>query len=126
MEFNNNPTDRDNSRGYGASIASLVLGICGVFFGLLLGFFFFPAILGLALGIVGVLFAISARKAGCNSGISVAGLVLSIIATAVSAMIALTWVSCIGLSCSLGTLFNEFPEPLLEWEPMLYRIAALL
>ena len=122
MEFNNNPADRGNNVGYGASIASFVLGICGVFFGLLLGFFFIPAIIGLALGIVGIFFAISARKAGCNSGIAVAGLVLSIVAAAASAMMALMWVSCIGLSCSL---FNEFPEPLLEWEPMIYRITSL-
>ena len=125
MEFNNNPVGRDDKAGYGASIASLVLGICGVFFGLLLGFLLFPAIIGLALGIVGVFFAISARKAGCNSGIAVAGLVLSIVAAAASAMIALMWVSCIGLSCSLSSLFNEFSKPLLEWEPMLYRIAAM-
>ena len=77
----------------GKSIASLVLGIVSVvscFFGVV-------AIVGVATGIVGLILAINAKKEdGKATGMTTAGLVLSIIGLAVSAIIFISCVACAG------------------------------
>lgn len=67
--------------GKGKAIGGLICGITSASFGLFLSYFFIPAFIGLAAGIVGLILSIQARKAmpyGMN-GMATAGLVLSII-----------------------------------------------
>lgn len=85
------------SASHGKAVASLVLGICAVvswFFGL-------GALLGMVLGIVGLVLAGQAKKAGNIEGIRTAGFVCSLIGligSAIAVIIAL------GAVFALGTL----------------------
>lgn len=85
------------SVSHGKAVASLVLGICAVvswFFGL-------GALLGMVLGIVGLVLAGQAKKAGNIEGIRTAGFVCSLIGligSAIAVIIAL------GAVFALGTL----------------------
>ena len=79
------------------AIASLVLGILAVaciFFG-------YGALLGIALGIVGLVLGISAKKE-TPSGMATAGIVLSIIAIALCVITFLACVACIGTFAAAG------------------------
>lgn len=85
------------SASHGKAVASLVLGICAVvswFFGL-------GALLGMILGIIGLVLAGQAKKAGNIEGIRTAGFVCSLIGligSAIAVIIAL------GAVFALGTL----------------------
>ena len=85
------------SVSHGKAVASLVLGICAIvswFFGL-------GALLGMVLGIVGLVLAGQAKKAGNIEGIRTAGFVCSLIGligSAIAVIIAL------GAVFALGTL----------------------
>lgn len=85
------------SVSHGKAVASLVLGICAVvswFFGL-------GALLGMVLGIVGLVLAGQAKKAGNIEGIRTAGFVCSLIGligSSIAVIIAL------GAVFALGTL----------------------
>lgn len=85
------------SVSHGKAVASLVLGICAVaswFFGL-------GALLGMVLGIVGLVLAGQAKKAGNIEGIRTAGFVCSLIGligSGIAVIIAL------GAVFALGTL----------------------
>lgn len=85
------------SVSHGKAVASLVLGICSIvswFFGL-------GALLGMVLGIVGLVLASQAKKAGNIEGIRTAGFVCSLIGligSAIAVIIAL------GAVFALGTL----------------------
>ena len=79
--------------GQGMAIASLVMGILG----LVTGFFF----AGLLFGILGIIFAMSARKQGYTGGIATAGLVTSIISVAFGGLMFLI---CTPLMC-IGCMF---------------------
>ena len=89
------------SVSHGKAVASLVLGICSVvswFFGL-------GALLGMVLGIVGLVLAGQAKKAGNIEGIRTAGFVCSLIGligSAIAVIIAL------GAVFTLGTLAYMF------------------
>ena len=61
--------------GQGAATASMVLGIVGV----VCWFFGYTAIISVILGIVGLVLAGKAKKAGLQSGTRTAGFVLSLI-----------------------------------------------
>lgn len=65
----------DAQPGSGAAIASLVLGIVGLFFA------------GIILGIIGLVMAAKAKREGYTGGIRTAGFVLSLIALIVSAVL---------------------------------------
>ena len=86
-----------DSASHGKAVASLVLGICAIvswFFGL-------GALLGMVLGIVGLVLAGQAKKAGNIEGIRTAGFVCSLIGligSAIAVIIAL------GAVFALGTL----------------------
>lgn len=85
------------SASHGKAVASLVVGICAIvswFFGL-------GALLGMILGIVGLVLAGQAKKAGNIEGIRTAGFVCSLIGligSAIAVIIAL------GAVFALGTL----------------------
>lgn len=85
------------SVSHGKAVASLVLGICAIvswFFGL-------GALLGMVLGIVGLVLAGQAKKAGNIEGIRTAGFVCSLIGligSSIAVIIAL------GAVFALGTL----------------------
>lgn len=85
------------SVSHGKAVASLVLGICAVvswFFGL-------GALLGMVLGIIGLVLAGQAKKAGNIEGIRTAGFVCSLIGligSSIAVIIAL------GAVFALGTL----------------------
>lgn len=80
--------------GKGMAIASLVLGICSIVY------LFF-------LGIIGIVLAVMAKKkmlaAGYPTGLATAGLVLSIIGTALGAILVVTCLSCIGAAGCAAT-----------------------
>ncbi len=88
--------------GKGQSIAGLVLGIVGIVFGFLNGWF---AVLGLPVAIVGLVLSVSGGKKlkanGIESGIATAGLVLGIIAVVLTAIMFFTCGLCV--ICAAGT-----------------------
>ena len=98
------------NNGKGFSIAGLVLGIIAV----VLGFFsatLIMGILGLICGIVGIILAVKGKKlavaSGAPTGLATAGLVLSIIGTAVSALLFIfcgLCIVCAAGSAGLGSL----------------------
>lgn len=96
----NMPTN-ENKPTNGKAIASLVLGILAavcVFFG-------YGALLGIALGVVGLILGISAKKEE-PSGMATAGIVLSIIAIAVCAIGFIACVACIGGLAAIGSVYG--------------------
>ena len=93
MEENNN-----NIPGKGAATASLVLGIISV----VLWFFGYSALVSVILGIVGLILAGNAKKAGFNGGIRTAGFVLSLIGLIGGAIFFVACVACVGALGSAG------------------------
>lgn len=83
--------------GKGAATASLVVGIVAV----VLWFFGYSAIISVILGIVGIILAGNAKKAGFEGGIRTAGFVLSIIGLVGGAI---AFVACIALVGALGAI----------------------
>ena len=70
--------ENNNIPGKGAATASLVLGIISV----VLWFFGYSALVSVILGIVGLILAGNAKKAGFNGGIRTAGFVLGALGAA--------------------------------------------
>ncbi|MCL2401421.1 MAG: DUF4190 domain-containing protein [Oscillospiraceae bacterium] len=71
-------------KGKPKAIASLVLGIISIVFG-------WVPLLGLACGIVGLVMSSLAKKDGCRTGMTTAGLVLSIIGVVFGAIYTIMW-----------------------------------
>ena len=92
--------DNQNVPGKGAAIASLVCGIVSI----VCWFFGVTSILSLVLGIVGLILAGNAKKAGYNDGLRTAGFVLSLLGTIFGALILISCVACLGAAGSLGAL----------------------
>ena len=84
--------ENNNIPGKGAATASLVLGIISV----VLWFFGYSALVSVILGIVGLILAGNAKKAGFNGGIRTAGFVLSLIGLIGGAMFFVACVACVG------------------------------
>ena len=84
--------ENNNIPGKGAATASLVLGIISV----VLWFFGYSALVSVILGIVGLLLAGNAKKAGFNGGIRTAGFVLSLIGLIGGAIFFVACVACVG------------------------------
>ena len=80
--------------GKGLAIASLVLGIIAVVFWWLRATVVL-GIIGVVCGIVGIILGVMAKKQGNTSGIATAGLVLSIIATALCAIFTIACIACV-------------------------------
>ena len=77
---------------------SLVLGIISV----VLWFFGYSALVSVILGIVGLILAGNAKKAGFNGGIRTAGFVLSLIGLIGGAIFFVACVACVGAIGSAG------------------------
>ena len=77
-----------NSNGNGYSIASMVLGIVGIFFA------------GVICGILAIVFAVNAKKKKQNKGMTTTGMVLGIIDVSLGAVFLIFW--------SCGVLFYSF------------------
>ncbi len=96
-----NPMD-----GLGYSIAALVLGCCGIFF----GFVTFVNIIFLVCSILGIVFGYMGRKKsiacyGKASGMATAGLILGIVGTAICGLGLITCTLCYGsLLCAEASL----------------------
>ena len=90
----------NNQPGKGAAIASLVLGIIAVVF----WFFGWGSLVSIICGIVGIILASNAKKAGFDGGMRVAGLVLSIIGLVGGAIV---FVACVACASALGA-FSMF------------------
>ena len=84
--------ENNNIPGKGAATASLVLGIISV----VLWFFGYSALVSVILGIVGLILAGNAKKAGFNGGIRTAGYVLSLIGLIGGALFFVACVACVG------------------------------
>lgn len=89
---NSYPGNQGDEPGKGAAIGSLVCGIVAVVF----WFFGITSILSLILGIVGLILAGSAKKAGFEGGIRTAGFVLSLLGIIFGAIIFISCVICAG------------------------------
>ena len=84
--------ENNNIPGKGAATDSLVLGIISV----VLWFFGYSALVSVILGIVGLILAGNAKKAGFNGGIRTAGFVLSLIGLIGGAIFFVACVACVG------------------------------
>ena len=83
--------------GKGAATASMVLGIISV----VLWFFGYSAIVSVILGVVGLILAGNAKKAGFMGGIRTAGFVLSLIGLIGGALV---FIACVVVVGAIGTL----------------------
>ena len=99
-----NPVPNGPAPSKGMAIASLVLGIIS----LVLAWFGYSAIVSIVLSIVGIILGVSARKkmpVGVpGRGMATGGLVCSIIALILSAIIFVACVICVGAAASAGLL----------------------
>ena len=84
--------------GKGAATASMVLGIIAV----VLWFFGYGALVSVILGIIGLVLAGNAKKAGYNGGMRTAGFVLSLIGLIGGAVFFVACVACAGAIYSLA------------------------
>lgn len=91
----------NNVPGKGAAVASLVLGIIAVVF----WFFGYSAIISVVLGIIGLVCASNAQKAGFVGGLRTAGFVLSLIGLIGGAIAFISCVACVGALGSLDSMF---------------------
>lgn len=98
--YNVNGTSGGSEPGKGAAVASLVLGIISVVF----WFFGMGAIVGLVTGVVGIICASNAKKAGYQGGIQTAGFVCSVIGVIGSAIIFVACVACVGVVGTAGLM----------------------
>lgn len=89
----------DNIPGKGAATASMVLGIIFV----VLWFFGYSALVSVILGIVGLILAGNAKKAGFVGGIQTAGFVLSLIGLIGGAIFFVACIACVGAIGAVGT-----------------------
>lgn len=100
--FVSNDSANGNEPGKGAAIASMVLGIISI----VTWFFGMGALLGLVTGVVGLVCASSAKKAGFVGGMRTAGFVCSLIGVIGSALVFVACVACVGVLGTAGALMN--------------------
>lgn len=81
--------------GKGAATGSLVCGIIAI----VLWIFGYSAILSVIVGIIGIVLASNAKKAGFEGGMRTAGFVLSLIGLIFGAII---FVSCVACGAAIG------------------------
>lgn len=93
--------NNQNVSGKGAAVASLVLGIIAV----VLWFFGYTSIVSVILGIVGLVCAGNAKKAGFMGGLRTAGFVLSLIGLIGGGIAFVACVACAGAIGAAGMLY---------------------
>ena len=88
--------------GKNKAIASLVLGIVGI----VLAWFTWLALIGLAASIIGIVMAVGAKKVlpAQNSGMATAGMVCSIIGLVLCAIVFLVFLACHSTAASVGLI----------------------
>lgn len=91
--------NNDKIPGKGAATVSMVLGIISV----VLWFFGYSALVSVILGIVGLILAGNAKKAGFVGGIQTAGFVLSLIGLIGGAIFFVACIACVGAIGAAGT-----------------------
>lgn len=84
--------------GKGAATASLVLGIISV----VCWFFGYSALISVIVGVIGLILAGNAKKAGFVGGVRTAGFVLSLIGTIGGALVFVACVACTSLLAAAG------------------------
>lgn len=94
--------DYDSQPGKGAATASMVCGIISV----VLWFFGVSSFISVVLGIIGLVLAGNARKAGFEGGVRMAGFVLSLIGLIGGALFFVACVACVGSLGALGLAFS--------------------
>ena len=104
MNENGNQPNMNNGTpdvpGKSAATASLVLGIIAV----VCWFFGYSSILSVILGIIGLVLASNAKKAGFVGGMRTAGFVLSLIGLIGGAIFFVACVACVGALGAAGLL----------------------
>lgn len=93
--------NNQNVPGKGVAVASLVLGIIAV----VLWFFGYTSIVSVILGIVGLVCAGNAKKAGFMGGLRTAGFVLSLIGLIGGGIAFVACVACAGAIGAAGMLY---------------------
>ena len=93
--------NNQNVPGKGAAVASLVLGIIAV----VLWFFGYTSIVSVILGIVGLVCAGNAKKAGFMGGLRTAGFVLSLIGLIGGGIAFVACVACAGAIGAAGMVY---------------------
>ena len=93
--------NNQNVPGKGAAVASWVLGIIAV----VLWFFGYTSIVSVILGIVGLVCAGNAKKAGFMGGLRTAGFVLSLIGLIGGGIAFVACVACAGAIGAAGMLY---------------------
>ena len=93
--------NNQNVPGKGAAVASLVLGIIAV----VLWFFGYTSIVSVIVGIVGLVCAGNAKKAGFMGGLRTAGFVLSLIGLIGGGIAFVACVACAGAIGAAGMLY---------------------
>lgn len=89
----------------GMAVASLILGIIGAIFSFIP---VFGAYVAIPLGIIGLILGIVATKKAGKSGMTTAGIVLSIIAIALGVIFYVACVACVaGLNGAVNDALNE-------------------
>lgn len=105
MDQYNQPSSYSHNNGsqpgHGAAVASLVLGIIAV----VMWFFGYSSIASVILGIIGLVCASNAKKAGFTGGLATAGFVLSLIGLIGGAVVLVACVACAGTIGALGSAF---------------------
>ena len=94
-----NNMETTNVPGKGAATASMVLGIISV----VLWFFGYSALVSVVLGIIGLVLAGNAKKAGFVGGMRTAGFVLSLIGLIGGAVFFISCVACVGALGAIGS-----------------------
>lgn len=102
-EQNNTPVQSNNDAGKGAATASLVLGIVSV----VCWFTGVGAIISVVCGIIGLVTANNAKKAGFEGGIRTAGFVLSIIGLVGGGIVFAGALACVGTVGSLAGIASS-------------------
>ncbi len=105
--------DNNKVPGKNAAIASLVLGIIAVVFWFFGTFTVVLPFFSIVLGIVGLILAGRAKKAGYTESIRTAGFVLSLLGLIVGAIV---FVSCLACFGAVSTYVAENPDVVSELE----------
>ncbi len=84
---------------HGYAVASLALGIIAI----VLWFFGYSTIISFILGLVGIILASNAKKAGNTEGIRTAGFICSLVGMLGGIIAFLACVACIGGAAMLGS-----------------------
>lgn len=102
VSVNGSGSSNGNEPGKGAAIAGLVLGIVSI----VSWFFGMGALIGLITGIIGLICASNAKKAGFVGGMRTAAFVCSLIGVIGSALVFVACVACVGVLGTAGVMMD--------------------